>query len=181
MDDVQRLEAKWSVPVVVENRSGAGGNSGAAAVARATPDGHTLLQAGSPQFAVNVTLCKSLPYNPVYDFIPLAMAAATPFVLVVNPKAPAKTVAEFVAYAKSQPQPLIYATAGFRVPHHLYTELLKSMTGVNMTPTPCVPAGDLHGVPPFVLVLAACGMFAAGIVGALHIHARVVEIGAPGE
>ena len=131
-----RLEAKWGVPVVVENKPGAGGNIGATAVARAAPDGYTLLLAGSPQFAVNVTLFKTLPYDPVHDFVPLAMAAATPFVLVVNPKAPVKTVAEFIAYAKAQPQPLTYATAGFGVPHHLYMELLKSMTGINLAPVP---------------------------------------------
>lgn len=133
---VQRLEPKWGVPVVVENKPGAGGNIGAAAVARAAPDGYTLLLAGSPQFAVNVTLFKTLPYDPIKDFAPLALAAATPFVLVVNPNVPAKTVAEFVTYAKGQPQPLSYATAGFGVPHHLYMELLKSMTGINMTPVP---------------------------------------------
>ena len=133
---VPRLEAKWGVPVVVDNRPGAGGNIGATAVARAAPDGYTLLLAGSPQFAVNATLYKKLPYDPVNDFVPLAMAAATPFVLVVNPELPVKNVAEFVAYAKAQPQPLSYATAGFGVPHHLYMELLKSMTGVNMTPVP---------------------------------------------
>ena len=131
-----RLEAKWGVPVVVENKPGAGGNIGATAVARAAPDGYTLLLAGSPQFAVNVTLFKTLPYDPVHDFVPLAMAAETPFVLVVNPKAPVKTVAEFIAYAKAQPQPLTYATAGFGVPHHLYMELLKSMTGINLSPVP---------------------------------------------
>ena len=133
---VQRLETKWGVPVVVENKPGAGGNIGATAVARAAPDGYTLLLAGSPQFAVNVTLFKSLPYDPVHDFTPLAMAAATPFVLVVNPNVPAKSVAEFVAYAKVQPQPLNYATAGFGVPHHLYMDLLKSMTGIHLTPVP---------------------------------------------
>jgi tripartite-type tricarboxylate transporter receptor subunit TctC len=133
---VQRLESKWGVPVLVENKPGAGGNIGAAAVARAAPDGYTLLLAGSPQFAVNVTLFKTLPYDPVKDFVPLALAAATPFVLVVNPEVPAKNVAEFIAYAKAQPQPLSYATAGFGVPHHLYMELLKSMTGINMTPVP---------------------------------------------
>lgn len=133
---VQRLEPKWGVPVVVENKPGAGGNIGAAAVARASPDGYTLLLAGSPQFAVNVTLFKTLPYDPVKDFVPLAMAAATPFVLVVNPSVPANNLIEFIAYAKAQPQPLSYATAGFGVPHHLYMELLKSMTGINMTPVP---------------------------------------------
>lgn len=133
---VQRLEPKWGVPVVVENKPGAGGNIGAAAVARAAPDGYTILLAGSPQFAVNVTLFKSLPYDPVKDFVPLALAAATPFVLVVNPDVPAKSVGEFIAYAKAQPNPLSYATAGFGVPHHLYMELLKSMTGINMVPVP---------------------------------------------
>ena len=133
---VPRLEMKWGVPVIVENKPGAGGNIGAAAVARAAPDGYTLLLAGSPQFAVNVTLYKKLPYDPVNDFVPLAMAAATPFVLVVNPDVPVKNVAEFIAYAKAQPQPLSYATAGYGVPHHLFMELLKSMTGVNMTPVP---------------------------------------------
>ena len=133
---VQRLEPKWGVPVVVENKPGAGGNIGAAAVARAAPDGYTLLLAGSPQFAVNVTLFKTLPYDPIKDFVPIALAAATPFVLVVNPNVPAKSVAEFIAYAKGQAQPLSYATAGFGVPHHLYMELLKSMTGINMTPVP---------------------------------------------
>ena len=133
---IQRLEPKWGGPVIVENKPGAGGNIGAAAVARAAPDGYTLLLAGSPQFAVNVTLFKSLPYDPLNDFVPLAMAAATPFVLVVNPDIPVKTVGDFIAYAKAQSQPLNYATAGYGVPHHLYMELLKSMTGVKMTPVP---------------------------------------------
>jgi tripartite-type tricarboxylate transporter receptor subunit TctC len=133
---VQKLEPKWGVPVVVENKPGAGGNIGAAAVARAAPDGYTLLLGSSAQFAVNVSLFKSLPYDPVKDFTPLALAAATPFVLVTNPSVPAKNVSEFVAYAKAQDKPLSYATAGFGVPHHLYMEMLKSMTGINMTPVP---------------------------------------------
>ena len=109
---LQKLEAKWGVPVIVDNKPGAGGNIGATAVARAAPDGYTLLLAGSPQFAVNVTLYKNLPYDPVNDFVPLAMAAATPFVLVVNPQIPVKSVAEFIAYAKAQPEPMSYAIGG---------------------------------------------------------------------
>lgn len=131
-----KLEAKWGQGIVVENRPGAGGNIGATAVARAPADGYTLLLAGSPQFAVNVTLFKKLPYDPVNELTPLAMIAATPFVLVVNPSVPVKTVKEFIDYAKASPQPLSYATAGYGVPHHLYMELLKSMTGVSMTPVP---------------------------------------------
>lgn len=133
---VQKLEPKWGVPVVVENKPGAGGNLGASSVARAAPDGYTLLLGSSAQFAVNVSLFKSLPYDPVKDFTPLALAAATPFVLVTNPGVPAKNVKEFIAYAKAQEKPLSYATAGFGVPHHLYMEMLKSMTGINMTPVP---------------------------------------------
>ena len=171
---VPRLEMKWGVPVIVENKPGAGGNIGAAAVARAAPDGYTLLLAGSPQFAVNVTLYKKLPYDPVNDFVPLAMAAATPFVLVVNPDVPVKNVAEFIAYAKAQPQPLSYATAGYGVPHHLFMELLKSMTGVNMTPVPykgSVPAlTDVVGghVPVmFVDLGPGLGQMQAGAVRVL--------------
>ncbi len=133
---IQKLEPKWGVPVIVDNKPGAGGNIGAAAVARATPDGYTLLLGSSAQFAVNVSLFKSLPYDPVKDFVPLALAAATPFVLVTNNDVPAKNLTEFIAYAKAQEKPLSYATAGFGVPHHLYMEMLKSMTGINLTPVP---------------------------------------------
>ena len=171
---VQGLETKWGVPVVVENRPGAGGNIGATTVARAAPDGYTLLLAGSPQYAVNVTLYKKLPYDPVNDFVPLAMAAATPFVLVVNPDIPVKNVAEFIAYAKAQPQPLNYATAGYGVPHHLFMELLKSKTGVQMTPVPykgSAPAlSDVVGghVPAmFVDLGPGLGQMQAGSVRAL--------------
>ena len=171
---LQKLEAKWGVPVIVDNKPGAGGNIGATAVARAAPDGYTLLLAGSPQFAVNVTLYKNLPYDPVNDFVPLAMAAATPFVLVVNPQIPVKSVAEFIAYAKAQPEPMSYATAGFGVPHHLYMEMLKSMTGINMTPVPykgSAPAlSDVIGghVPTmFVDLGPGLGQIQAGGVRAL--------------
>ena len=171
-----KLEQNWGQPVVVENRVGAGGNIGASAVARATPDGYTLLLAGSPQFAVNVTLFKHLPYDPVKDLTPLAMIAATPFVLVVNPAVPAKTVKEFIAYAKSSPQPLSYATAGPGVPHHLYMEMLKSKTGLQMNPVPyrgSVPSlNDVvagHVPVMFVDLGPGLGQIQAGTVRALGV------------
>ena len=130
----QKLEGKWGRGFIVENRPGAGGIVGAVAAAKAPADGYTLLIAPSATIAVNVTLFKSLPYDPAADFVPLAIAARTPFVLVANPKLPVKSIPELIAYAKSRAEPLFYATAGPGVPHHLFTELLKSMAGVNMQP-----------------------------------------------
>lgn len=172
----QRLEKAWGQPIVVESRPGAGGVIGAVAASRATADGHTLIIAPSPTMAVNVTLYKKLPYDPAADFTPLAMAAATPFVLVVNPSVPAKTVAEFLKYAKERPAPLNYATAGPGVPHHLFMELLQSMTGIKMTPVPY--KGSMPGlndvisghVPAmFVDLGPALGQVRAGRVRALGV------------
>lgn len=132
----RRIEAAWGKTVVIENRPGAGGIVGATAVARAAPDGHTLLLGSGTNLAVNVTLYKKLSYDPAQDFTPLALVAGTPFVLVVNPSLPVKTVAEFIAYAKERPGQLSYATSGPGVPHHLFVELLSSMTGLKMTMVP---------------------------------------------
>ena len=130
-----RLEPKWGgKPLVIENKTGAGGIIGAKYTAVADPDGYTLMIAPSATMAVNVSLFKNLPYDPATDFVPLAMAAQTPFVLVVNPDIPVKNVAEFIKWAKAQNGNLSYATAGPGVPHHLFAELFKSMTGIQMTP-----------------------------------------------
>jgi tripartite-type tricarboxylate transporter receptor subunit TctC len=130
----QKLEQTWGKSVVVENRTGAGGVVGAISVARAPADGHTLLIAPSATMAVNVTLFKTLPYDPTVDFIPLALAAQTPFVLVVNSDLPVKSVRELIQYVKDRAGQVSYATSGAGVPHHLYAELLKSMTGIQMSP-----------------------------------------------
>jgi tripartite-type tricarboxylate transporter receptor subunit TctC len=130
----QKLEQTWGKSVVVENRTGAGGVVGAISVARAPADGHTLLIAPSATMAVNVTLFKTLPYDPTVDFIPLALAAQTPFVLVVNSDLPVKSVRELIQYVKDRGGQVSYATSGAGVPHHLYAELLKSMTGIQMSP-----------------------------------------------
>jgi tripartite-type tricarboxylate transporter receptor subunit TctC len=130
----QKLEQKWGKSVVVENRAGGGSVIGANAVARAAADGHTLMIAPSATMAVNVTLYKSLSYDPTADFIPLALVAQTPFVLVVNPDLPVMTVRELIQYVKDRAGKVSYATSGAGVPHHLYAELLKSMTGIQMSP-----------------------------------------------
>jgi tripartite-type tricarboxylate transporter receptor subunit TctC len=129
-----RLEQTWGKPLVVDTKPGAGGVIGAQTVARAAPDGYTLLIAPSTVMAVNVTLYKNLSYDPAADFVPLALAAQTPFVLVVNPDLPVHSVRDLIAYVKARPGQISYATAGPGVPHHLFAELFKSMTGIAMSP-----------------------------------------------
>jgi tripartite-type tricarboxylate transporter receptor subunit TctC len=144
-----QLEKRFGKPFIVEDRPGAGGVIGAAAVNKAAPDGYTIMIAPSPVMAVNVTLFKKLPYEPATDFMPLAMAAGTPFVLVVNPSLPINSVADLIKYVKERPGKISYATAGPGVPHHLFMELLKSRTGLDMT-----PVAYKGGVPAITDVVA---------------------------
>jgi tripartite-type tricarboxylate transporter receptor subunit TctC len=130
-----RLAARLGKPVTVENRPGAGSVIGMAMVARANPDGHTLIQAGAA-FAINGAVFKKLPYDPAADFAPIALVARVPFVLVVHPSVAARSAQELVALAKARPEPLSYASAGPGSPHHLYAELFKSVTGIQLTHVP---------------------------------------------
>jgi tripartite-type tricarboxylate transporter receptor subunit TctC len=132
----QRLEQRLGKPFLVENRPGAGMQIGTTAVAKAAPDGYTLLVAPSSALAVNVTLYKKLPYDPVKDLTPIALLAYLPFVLVVNPSLPVRTVADLIAYAKERPGQLSFGSGGVGASHHLYGELFKSLTGVQMTHVP---------------------------------------------
>jgi tripartite-type tricarboxylate transporter receptor subunit TctC len=117
--------------VVVENKPGAGTTLGAEQVARAEPDGYTLLIATSTTLAINKTLYKKLPYDPVKDFTPIALLAGVPFALIINPSIPAKTLSEFIAYAKSNPG-LAYGSAGNGSPQHLGAEMLKAAAGIDI-------------------------------------------------
>jgi tripartite-type tricarboxylate transporter receptor subunit TctC len=129
----KELEERLGKAVVVENRPGAGTNIGSNSVAKAAPDGHTLLMATSTPMAINVSLYKSLSFDPTADFVPLAMVAQSPFVLIVKPAMPVKTVQEFIAYVKERPGQLSYGSAGPGSPHHLFGELFASMTGTKVT------------------------------------------------
>ena len=129
----QKLEERLGKSVVIENKPGAGTMIGSNQVAKSAPDGYTLLMATPTPMAINVTLHKQLPYDPATDLVPLVMVAGAPFVLVVNPSLPVKSVQEFIAYAKEQPGQLSYGSGGPGSPHHLYAELLASMTGIKMT------------------------------------------------
>jgi tripartite-type tricarboxylate transporter receptor subunit TctC len=126
-----QIQSGLGGPVIVENRPGAGTTLGAELVARAEPDGYTLLLATSTTLAINKTLYKKLPYDPVKDFTPIALVAAVPFALIVNPSLPVKTLSEFIAYAKSNPG-LAYGSAGNGSPQHLGAEMLKAAAGIDI-------------------------------------------------
>jgi tripartite-type tricarboxylate transporter receptor subunit TctC len=131
-----KLTDRLGKSVIVENRPGAGSVIGVAVVARALPDGYTLVMAGSAALATSVTIYKKLPYDPTKDFAPLAFIARIPFVLVVHPSLPVHSVREFIDLAKRKPGELAYASGGPGSPHHLYTELFKRVTGIEMRHIP---------------------------------------------
>ncbi len=123
-------------PIVVENRPGAGSTIGTADGAKAKPDGYTLLMAGAGALAISPALYKTLPYDPKKDFAPIALVARNPFVLLVNPALPIKSVADLIAYAKAHPGALTYGSGGVGSPHQLFAEMFKTMTGIEMTHVP---------------------------------------------
>ena len=125
------LQSGLKAPVIVENKPGAGTTIGAELVARAQPDGYTLLLATSTTLAINKALYKNLRYDPVKDFTPIALVAGVPFALIVNPMIPANTLSEFIAYAKSKPG-LAYGSAGNGSPQHLGAEMLKAAAGLDV-------------------------------------------------
>lgn len=131
----QKLGESLGQPVVVENRAGAGGNIGAEFVAKAAPDGYTLLMASSA-FVINPSLYSKVPYDPIKDFKPITQPALLPNILVVNPSVPAKSVPELVAHAKAQAGKLSYASAGAGTGTHLAGELFKLQSGVEMVHVP---------------------------------------------
>lgn len=132
----QKLADLWGQPVVVENRTGAGGNIGADLVAKAAPDGYTLLLSNIGTHAVNVHLMKSMPFDPVKDFVPIAHVLDAEGLLVVHPDVKAKNVGEVIALAKAQPGKLTYASGGTGTTSHLAGEMFKSAAKVDIVHVP---------------------------------------------
>lgn len=131
----QRLSEQLGQPFIIENRSGAGGSLAAEAVVRASPDGYTLLLANTAD-AVNATLNAKLSFNVIRDIAPVASIARGPLVLVVNPSLPAKTVPEFIAYAKAYPGKISFGSSGIGSLGQLAGELFKAAAGVDMVHVP---------------------------------------------
>src|SRR5688500_742964 len=144
----QRLTEEWKQPVIIENRPGAGANIGAEVVVKSAPDGYTLLCA-STIHTINPSLYSKLGYDPVRDFTPITLIAATSQVLAVHPSLPVKTVKEFIAYARKRPGELNYSSAGNGSQPHLTSELFKSRTGISIVHVP------YKGGPPAMTDLLA--------------------------
>jgi len=132
----QKLSERMGTPFVIENRPGAGTVIGAAHVAKSAPDGYTIMLGTSSAFAINVTLNKSLPYDPARNFAPVIYTSDAPFLLLVHADVPVKTVAEWIKWVNAQPKPPSYGTAGPGSPQHLSMELLKTLTKTNLIHVP---------------------------------------------
>jgi tripartite-type tricarboxylate transporter receptor subunit TctC len=132
----ERLGRAWGQPVVVENRAGASGTLGADSVAKAAPDGYTLLLGASSEMAIAPVTFRQLPYDVARDFAPIGRTSEQPFLLLVNAQMPVRTVAELVALAKARPGTLNYASFGNGTSTHLMGELFRVSTGIEITHVP---------------------------------------------
>jgi tripartite-type tricarboxylate transporter receptor subunit TctC len=167
-DGIARSIAQWlsdnlHQQFVVENRAGAGGAIAAERAARAPADGYTLFVASLPQIAIVPAISKTR-YDPVKDFVPISVIGTNPFVLAVNKDVPVKTIAEFVAYVRAQPQPLSYASAGVGSLTHLSMALFLKLAGIDMVhvpykgqdeaPATMLSACEINGLAFWRLVIA---------------------------
>lgn len=192
----QKLSEAWGQPVVADNRPGAGGSIAAEAVARATPDGHTMLMTSSG-ITITPSIMK-LSYDPLKDLLPVTLAVVSPGVLVVHPSIPVKSVKELIAFAKSRPGELFFSSSGQGSAQHLTVELFSQMTGLKMTHVP------YKGTAPSITdvvggrialtvasVISTRPMFTTGKLRALAVvgpkrtpalpeHPTVAESGVPG-
>ena len=135
------LQARLGMTVVIDNRAGAGGNTGTDVVAKSAPDGMTILLASPGPMSVNPSLFKSMPYDPQRDLAPVIQISKFPLVLEVNPQFPARSVPEFIAYAKTHPNELNFGSAGNGTPQHLVGMMFNGAAGVSMQHVPYKGAG----------------------------------------
>ena len=194
----RKLEQRLGRPFVIENKPGASAVIAATAVARSPADGYTIMMASSTPMALNVTVRKSLPYDPTVDLAPIALVARVPYVLVVNPDLPVRSVADLVKLARERPGEIAFGTPGPGTFHHLNAELFKSAFELNLIHVPykgTLPAlNDVIGghiqfmfsdVPPALPLIAAGKLRALGVttrerVTAAPEIAPLAEVGVPG-
>jgi tripartite-type tricarboxylate transporter receptor subunit TctC len=169
----QQLHQSMGQPVIIENRTGASGNIGTQAVARAAPDGYTILFNTMSVHTMNHALFASMPFDGVKDFSPLTLLAYVTNTMVVHPSVPANTVPEFIAYAKANPGKVIYASSGAGSTNHLCAALLEKMTGIEMVHVP------YRGGAPAVAdtVSGQCHLFfTAGTQSLEHVKAGKLKL-----
>lgn len=132
----QKLSEAWGQPVLVENRGGAAGIVGTEATAKSAPDGYTIMMGNIGTHAINVSLYKKLPYDPVKDFAPISHVAGLPLFVLVHPSVKVTSIKELIALAKAQPGKLDYSSSGSGGSMHVAAELFKNMTGTHMVHIP---------------------------------------------
>ena len=176
----QKLSEEWNKSVIVEDKPGGNGDIGTDYVARSTPDGHTLLLTTNATIVINPQLFKSnVRFDPVKDFAPVSLLARQPFVLVVNPKVPAKTLGELIDYARANPDKLNFGSSGAGGGAHLSGEMLKTFLNIKMTHVPykgasaalpAVVAGHVDFM--FVAILTARPFVENGTLRALAVTSK---------
>lgn len=165
----QELSERLGQSVVVDNRSGAGGNVGTEVVARAPADGYTLVMANISPFAINTSIYKKLPYNPLTDFTPITLVASFPNILVVHPSLPAQSMKELVALARARPDQLTYASSGAGSTTHLSAEFFKSQAKIDLVHVPYKGGGQAL----IDLIAGHVTMYFSSVPGALpHVRSR---------
>jgi tripartite-type tricarboxylate transporter receptor subunit TctC len=180
------LEARLGQPLIIENRGGSGTTLGGTAVARAEPDGYTLMLGTASTFAAAPGLYRKLAYDPTKDFSPIMLLAKVPFVLTVNPSLGVNSVKELIALAKAKPGELSFASAGVGAVHHIFCELFMSMTGIEMRHVPYRGGGQAindvvagHVLVYFADVGPAAPLIAAGKLKALGVTTAERAINLP--
>ena len=172
----QMLSERWGQPVIIENHAGASGMIGAEIVAKAPPDGYTIMVSASGEVALNVPLFSKMPYDPVKDFAPITLATVTPMALVVHPSAPITSLKEYIEFAKSKSGAMTFGSTGIGSVQHFAGELLKMLTTADIVHVPYKGSGPLitdllggHAPSGFATLLPAMQHMKTGKLRALAV------------